>query len=108
MPFCHQSAFYKRTIFEQFIYSKEYKIAGDYEFNLRLYKNGLRFKKLDNLVVAEFEAGGISDIKRRLSVLEDYKVRKKHKSNSIEVVLYTSKQYFRALLFDLALKLFRQ
>ncbi|MDO6764807.1 glycosyltransferase [Agarivorans sp. 1_MG-2023] len=45
---CHQSVFYRRAVLQSNKYSLEYKLAGDYHLNLRLFKN-----KLSALYLAE-------------------------------------------------------
>lgn len=37
MPFCHQSVFTKRCLFEKNLYSTCYRISSDYEFYLKMY-----------------------------------------------------------------------
>jgi glycosyltransferase involved in cell wall biosynthesis len=59
----HQAIFYNRTVFEKIgMYNLKYKIAADYEFNLRCYFNkDIKVKYID-LVVAYFSEGGLSSV----------------------------------------------
>ena len=49
----------KDTILKYGLLDSTYKIAGDYNYFLKLYKKGVKFKYL-NLPISEFELGGIS------------------------------------------------
>lgn len=57
----HQSAFYRRTLFtENDGFDTSLAIAADYEFNVRLWKNRIRFKPIP-LRLAACGTGGLSD-----------------------------------------------
>lgn len=46
MPFCHQSTFTKRNLFDQEGFSTHYCIASDYAFHLRMYTEGKNHKHI--------------------------------------------------------------
>lgn len=56
---CHQSAFYHKSIFQQFgLYKTQYKIFADYDFNLNCFN---RVETLFvNTIIANFNVGGNS------------------------------------------------
>lgn len=73
IPFCHQSGFTKRDIFEKIgLYKHEYKIGADWDFIIRCYNNGIKFKKY-NLTICSFSKDGIS---ARPHIVERHKIRK--------------------------------
>ena len=56
---CHQAIFYSRALFDQHRgYDQSYKVLGDWEFNLRIFRTAR--KKFVDLIVARFEGGGMS------------------------------------------------
>lgn len=59
MPFCHQSTFTRREIFNHYSFSLQYKICSDYKFFLELYLDGKKFAYYPN-AVAIFDIYGIS------------------------------------------------
>ena len=98
MPFCHQSTFYKREIFANTLYSLDYKISGDYDFNLRLFKLGCGFKRIKDLIICYYKAGGISDVKRRIAVFEDHKARETNNINCFSSTFIFLKRYFMTFI----------
>ncbi|MDB6092577.1 MAG: glycosyl transferase family 2 [Verrucomicrobia bacterium] len=57
----HQGAFYRRSLFhEQGSFDPTLRVMADYDFNLRLWRKGLRFQPI-NLRVARCGQNGISD-----------------------------------------------
>jgi glycosyltransferase involved in cell wall biosynthesis len=86
----HQSIYFKASVFEKCGYYNEgYKIAGDYEFLLRvLHVFKLRADMLDIFIV-RFYLGGASS-KNLISLLEsNYECYKAWKINNISLPLYT-------------------
>ena len=67
---CHQSAFYKRELFDVLgPYDESYKIAADWEFNVRLLL-ARRTTRHMNVLVAYYEGNGLSETQPELSVGE--------------------------------------
>lgn len=57
----HQSTFYRRALFaENGVFDESLAVMGDYDFNLRLWKQRVRFKPI-KLRIAECRSGGLSD-----------------------------------------------
>lgn len=56
----HPSTIFKRSLFEKIgMYDDSYKIAADFEFYVRAFRNGAKFRYVDQLV-SVFSYGGIS------------------------------------------------
>ncbi len=59
---CHQTCFYSRDLFAEEGYRPKYKVRADYEHFLRcFFTKGTRFVHLQ-VVVADYEGGGYSDV----------------------------------------------
>jgi len=57
----HPTCFLKKSVYIKFnFYDESFKCAADYDLMLKLYKNGIVSKQLDN-VLANFRLGGITD-----------------------------------------------
>ncbi|MDD3050797.1 MAG: glycosyltransferase family 2 protein [Candidatus Cloacimonetes bacterium] len=85
MIFSHQSLFCKREIFSQIdINNSSFKIANDYNFIIKAYKNNKVFKKID-LTVSSILAGGLSDngLLRLLALWENFKIARTIRGFSI-------------------------
>ncbi len=77
----HQATFYRRSLFENFgYYDETYRIAGDYEFNTRIFKLLNPSCYYINLPLAVFTSGGISSDKkhRELRKAENHRIRFKY------------------------------
>lgn len=71
----HQAAFYRRALFaENGDFEIGLQVMADYEFNLRLWKHGIRFKPLA-LRLAACRSGGLSDSGRWAGYREEIRVR---------------------------------
>lgn len=82
---CHQASFIKKDLFDKFgLYLEEYKIASDLEKWLMFLSKKCKFKHID-LVVADYDLGGISMTnadereEERFLILEKY-LTKRQKS----------------------------
>lgn len=76
MIFCHQSSFVKKEIIIELNgFNNKYKIAADWEFFLRCYKNNAKFIYIDK-ILSIFKAGGLSSSNHSA---ENHKIRKKYK-----------------------------
>ena len=59
-PLCHQSMFFNRFFLDKVgNYNIKYRICADYELTIRLYNHNVSFKHV-NMVICDFEGGGIS------------------------------------------------
>jgi glycosyltransferase involved in cell wall biosynthesis len=78
MSIFHPSTFVKLSIYKEFgVYNNEYCSAADYDFFLRLYLQKFNFVHIP-VVLATFRSGGLSSKKYKLSLNENYQIRKKH------------------------------
>ena len=86
----HQSVYFKTSVFTQCgYYNEDYKIAGDYEFLLRvLCVFDLKASRIDAFII-KFYLGGISS-KNIISLLEsNYECYKAWKVNNLKISFYT-------------------
>ncbi len=56
-----QACFFNRKIFEKNVFDTKYKILGDYEFYLKLLRDNISFKKLNQIIVS-YDLGGVSTV----------------------------------------------
>jgi putative colanic acid biosynthesis glycosyltransferase len=74
----HQGAFYRRTLFlENDAFDTSLAVMADYEFNVRLWKNRIRFKPIP-LRIAACGTGGASDSGRWRGYREEIAVRHRY------------------------------
>jgi glycosyltransferase involved in cell wall biosynthesis len=73
MPFVHQSAFVNVDIQKKYPFRTDLKIAADFDFFYKRYKEGKAFSFCDRYVAVATH-GGVSDRSRILSVLERWQV----------------------------------
>jgi glycosyltransferase involved in cell wall biosynthesis len=59
LPFCHQSSFISRKIYNSFHFIESYKVYGDLYFFKNIFLEGYVFIKI-NLVISNFDCTGIS------------------------------------------------
>ena len=77
----HQATFYKRDLFDKLgLYDQSYSIAGDYEFNTRVFKLSSPSYLHIAQIITVFRENGISNINKfkQLRKSENHKVRKKY------------------------------
>jgi glycosyltransferase involved in cell wall biosynthesis len=72
----HQSLFTRRSLLLEQPFSLDL-IAADYDFLVRMYTEGRRFRSVDRIVAVN-TTGGISDVKRLRSVAERAKIALRH------------------------------
>ena len=74
----HQAAFYRRSLFaENGGFDPALGVMADYEFNVRLWKNRVRFKPIP-LRIAACSVGGLSDSGRWRGYREEMTVRHRY------------------------------
>lgn len=96
----HQSSLVRRDTLINNPFSLEYRIAGDYEFFLRLQQSGYSFHKINN-VIANFFYGGISSTQPITCLKEMTKIRKKYnciKQTKSKFIKYYLSQYIVAVV----------
>jgi len=99
----HQAAFYRRSLFEENDgFDASLAVMADYDFNVRLWKNRVRFKPLP-LRIAACGAGGASDSGRWRGYAEEIRVRHRYFSpwrcwlwDAISAARYVRKKIVRS------------
>ncbi|RBL93803.1 glycosyltransferase [Chitinophaga flava] len=81
---------------ERFILSKELRIAADYEFIYRCYKNGYQFYPIDQVILA-FQEEGVSD-NPYTHLKDSIYILKKHKDWNLKARLFYAYKYTRVVL----------
>lgn len=76
MPTGHPAIFFRRSAIPESPYDTRYVIAADYELVARLLKDGATVS-VEELEVAKFYPGGVSDLEHRL-LLREYAVIRAH------------------------------
>ena len=95
----HQGTFYRRSLFaENDAFDTSLAVMADYEFNVRLWKNRVRFKPIP-LRIAACGTGGLSDAGRWRGYREEIAVRHRYFSfsrclvwDALTVVRYVPKK----------------
>lgn len=77
LPFCHQAAFINRQLHEKRLYSAGYPLAADYEFFLKSWLDGAKFRHVP-IVTALFALDGASNRKRRQLFREYEQIRREN------------------------------
>jgi glycosyltransferase involved in cell wall biosynthesis len=98
----HQGTFYRRSLFaENDAFDTSLAVMADYEFNVRLWKNRVRFKPIP-LRIAACGTGGLSDAGRWRGYREEIAVRHRYFSfgrclvwDVLSVVRYVRKKIVR-------------
>lgn len=99
----HQGTFYRRSLFaENDAFDTTLAVMADYEFNVRLWKNRVRFKPIP-LRIAACGTGGVSDSGRWRGYREEIAVRHRYFSfgrclvwDALSVVRYVRKKIVRS------------
>ncbi|MCR5742929.1 MAG: glycosyltransferase [Lachnospiraceae bacterium] len=102
MPFCHQSSFVKTSVMRDRRFDLKYRVA-DYNFFLRLYKDGGKFKRVD-VTIADYSLEGFSNENKYKTYLGTLEI--KHDLGMINKNSFKQKLkniYFKQLLDDKAL-----
>lgn len=78
---CHQATVYPTSLLQKRGFDTTYKMAADYEYYVRAYKNGCKLTHIP-VVIARYEGGGASETtkNRRLALDERYKALKTYYS----------------------------
>lgn len=96
--FCHQATFVKTDYHRANKFNLQTKIVADFEFFYHAWQTRAKFRYAD-VVVAKFEAGGISDVKRIDAILGFWTVVEKSPSINLyyafRVILETFKSFLK-------------
>lgn len=76
MTFSHQSVFIKNELIKENLFNLNYKFCADFNQLFSAYLKGIKFTHWD-YIIANIEAGGVSDAKRYTSTNEVYLVNKR-------------------------------
>jgi|SRR5665213_20047 len=73
----HQGTFYRRTLFDRFLYDRKSKISGDYELNLKAFLENCKAKRVHQIIA---RCGDVGVSKQTLFVgyLEEMRLRRKY------------------------------
>jgi glycosyltransferase involved in cell wall biosynthesis len=75
--FCHQSVFVSSCIHKKYKFNLYNRIGADFELFYTLYKQNKNFKYI-NLIIANYTAGGLSDMQRIDAIVGMWNVVKKN------------------------------
>ncbi|WKL45994.1 glycosyltransferase family 2 protein [Flavobacterium pectinovorum] len=57
----HQAIFYPKKVYKNEMYILDYKLASDYEYNIRIWGKGIVFQRI-NMVVVDFNQTGLGTL----------------------------------------------
>ena len=95
--FSHQSSFVKTNYLMMYKFNHSKKIAADFEFYYKAWKNNAKFKFID-LTVVKFESGGVSDVKRINSILERWGIVENTLKNHMYYCMLFVKEFLKILI----------
>ena len=75
MPFSHQSVFARTKLLREFPFDLKWKIGADYDFLLKAYKSGKKFRD-SGVLIAKISKSGVSSIKLKDTYLETIAIKK--------------------------------
>lgn len=93
----HQSAVYKKDIFDKFKYNDQYKISSDYELNLLIYINKIKSYKIDR-IISKVSLGGTSDKVNISGYFEEIFIRNKYIDSYLIIFVANFITIFRFLI----------
>lgn len=91
LPFCHQSSFTRRELFQNNCYSTQYRICSDHRFYLQLYREGKRFAYFP-MEVSIFDLSGISSTMYELAYRETIQILEEMPDRDIEAIRIRTEQ----------------
>ena len=91
MPFSHQSVFASKELLTKFPFNESYRIAGDYDFLLNAYRDGVRFYDL-GIQVCKVTLDGLSSVNLLNTFIETEKIQRIH-----GIVKFSDRQYRRKI-----------
>lgn len=77
MPFSHQSVFARRELLTRYPFNLQYKIAGDYDFLINCYDEGVKFVD-SKVMICAVSKDGLSSVKLYDTFLETENMLKSH------------------------------
>lgn len=95
--FCHQSTFISSSVHKDHLYNYSNKIGADFEFFYSLYKQNKSFKYLD-IIISNYSAGGLSDIKRIDSIVGWWNVIDKNMKRNFYYIYKIIKEILKSFI----------
>lgn len=100
MSIYHPSTFIKSSVYKEIGgYNVDYRSAADYDFLLKVYLQKYYFVHLPK-VLAVFRSGGLSSSNFKLSLKENYRIRKKQ-LGKINALLYLTSTSFTNIIYSI-------
>lgn len=99
----HQGVFHNRRIFDQGLrFNSSFKVAGDYELLLRVFKDNAPFF-LHDLIVAKMQIGGVSSDFNSFKLHREFMQARKNNGypETIWTLLLRSRYFLRGLIIEL-------
>lgn len=87
MVFCHQATFVRRDLIGSVGFDLKYAIGADFNILFSLYAQGALFKKLP-ILIAVFDASGLSNLKMVQSAREHFAIVKKYRKLTFQERIY--------------------
>ena len=84
----HQGALYRRDLFEAFNYDISFPVVADYELNLKIYLNNIKFTNLDMIISICGGYGLSNTISEKLCYQDMHKIRGKYMNHYISIFFY--------------------
>lgn len=100
--FCHQSTFVSTKVHKKNKFNLSNRIGADFEFFYNLYKQNLNFKYID-IVIANYSAGGLSDIKRIDSIVGRWNIIEKNTRVNIYYIWIILKEIIKERIKKVAI-----
>ena len=68
---CHQSIFYPKSVYGKYQYSEKYRSVADWDYNLRLLSDGIRFRYIAETICTYNDADGLSSSTKDYDFLKE-------------------------------------
>lgn len=95
--FCHQSSFVSAKVHRKHKFNLSNRIGADFELFYTFYKKKMNFKYID-IIVANYSAGGLSDIKRVDSIVGWWNVVDKNNRINFYYLYVILKEILKSLM----------
>ena len=92
--FCHQTSFISSKVHKENKFNLSNRIGADFEFFYKLHRMGKSFRYLD-LIIVNYSAGGLSDIKRVDSIVGWWNVVEKDTKVNLYYIWIILKEIFK-------------
>ena len=82
---CHQSIFYPKAVYGKYLYDEKYKSVADWDYNLRLLIDGIRFTYINETICTFNDNDGLSSSSKDRDFL---KVRRRMVCKAVGILPY--------------------